>query len=66
MMLSAGEPLAWVSHQPGHADTAITTRNYARWIPGSLPEAGDKAGEMFSGKRIRQNTQVGNTLTYKS
>lgn len=48
MMLSAGEPLAWVSKQLGHRDVVFTARTYAKWIPNSSPEVGLKAVEMFS------------------
>ncbi len=46
MMLSAGENLAWVSHQMGHSDVLITARIYARWIQ-SDEQQGSKALEMF-------------------
>lgn len=46
MMLSAGENLAWVSHQMGHSDVLITARTYARWIQ-SDERQGSKALEMF-------------------
>jgi len=51
MMLSAGEPLAWVSKQLGHSNVVMTARVYATWIPDSQPEAGSKAVELFSEKR---------------
>ncbi|OHV12968.1 site-specific integrase [Kushneria phosphatilytica] len=47
MMLSAGEPLAWVSRQMGHRDVVFTARTYARWIPNDSPELGMRAVEMF-------------------
>jgi integrase len=47
MMLSAGEPLAWVSKQMGHRDVVFTARTYAQWIPNASPELGLKAVEMF-------------------
>lgn len=46
MMLSAGENLAWVSHQMGHSDVLITARTYARWIQ-SDEQQGLKAMNMF-------------------
>ncbi|WP_350283935.1 Arm DNA-binding domain-containing protein [Nitrosomonas sp.] len=46
IMLSAGENLAWVSHQMGHSDVLITARTYARWIQ-SDERQGSKALEMF-------------------
>ena len=47
MMLSSGEPLAWVSKQLGHSNVLQTARAYATWIPDSQPEAGNKAVEIF-------------------
>lgn len=47
MMLSAGEPLAWVSKQMGHRDVVFTARTYAQWIPNTSPELGNRAVEMF-------------------
>jgi integrase len=47
MMLSAGEPLAWVSKQLGHSDVLVTARTYATWIPDARPEAGDAAVKLF-------------------
>ena len=47
MMLSAGEPLAWVSKQMGHRDVVFTARTYAQWIPNTSPELGLRAVEMF-------------------
>ncbi len=32
--ITAGVPLAWVSHQLGHADLAVTAKHYARWASG--------------------------------
>nr|WP_246404134.1 tyrosine-type recombinase/integrase [Halomonas stenophila] len=36
MMVSAGEPLAWVSRQMGHTSVVTTARIYANWIPSIL------------------------------
>lgn len=47
MMLSAGEPLAWVSHQMGHSTVLMTTQAYARWVPRESFIAGNKAEAMF-------------------
>jgi integrase len=47
MMLSAGEPLAWVSKQLGHSNVLMTAKVYATWIPDSQPEAGLKAVQLF-------------------
>lgn len=46
MMLSAGEPLAWVSAQLGHSNVLITAKTYARWIPTNAQQGG-KALDMF-------------------
>jgi len=48
MMLSAGEPLAWVSNQLGHANVHYTAQKYATWIPDEHPEIGNKAVNKFS------------------
>ena len=48
MMLSAGERLAWVSNQMGHANVLVTAKKYVRWIPESDPLVGDLAVKMFS------------------
>jgi hypothetical protein len=40
MMVSAGEPLAWVSNQMGHASVVTTARIYAGWIPTTNSQAG--------------------------
>lgn len=48
MMLSAGEPLAWVAHQMGHTSVLMTAKAYARWIPDADPAAGDKALALWS------------------
>jgi len=47
MMLSSGEPLAWVSSQLGHSSVTTTARIYAKFIPDSRPEASNKAVELF-------------------
>ncbi|HZQ66257.1 MAG TPA: site-specific integrase [Gaiellaceae bacterium] len=33
LALSAGAPLEWISNQLGHADTRVTLRHYARFLP---------------------------------
>jgi integrase len=33
LALSAGAPLEWISKQLGHADTRVTLRHYARFLP---------------------------------
>jgi len=47
MMLSAGEPLAWVSKQLGHSNVLMTAQVYATYIPDSQPDAGNRAVELF-------------------
>lgn len=49
-MLSAGEPLAWISKQMGHASITTTTKHYARFLDDSQPDAGNKAVDLFSEK----------------
>lgn len=48
MMLSAGEPLAWVSKQLGHSSVIVTANTYARWIPHAQADVGNKAVAIFS------------------
>lgn len=48
MMLSSGEPLAWVSDQMGHSSVLVTAKVYARWIPEADPTAGSRAEAMFA------------------
>ena len=52
LMLSADESLSWISSQMGHSTTAQTTAAYARYIDDSLTDAGEKAVEMFTKKRL--------------
>ena len=47
MMLTAGEPIAWLAQQMGHIDWDMLKRVYAKYIKDSQPEAGNKAVEMF-------------------
>ena len=42
-MLSAGEPLLWVSKYMGHSDPSMTLRAYSRFMPDDNIEAGSKA-----------------------
>lgn len=42
MALSAGEPLGWVSSVMGHHDSSITLKVYAKWVPGVMPNAGQR------------------------
>lgn len=48
MMLTAGEPLAWLSSQMGHSNVLTTARIYARFIQSSQPEAGSLAVKLFT------------------
>ncbi|MEQ1639158.1 MAG: tyrosine-type recombinase/integrase [Methylococcales bacterium] len=48
MLLSAGENLAWVSRMLGHSSVTQTSKAYATWIPDSIPDAGEKAVNLFS------------------
>ncbi|MGJ8518159.1 Arm DNA-binding domain-containing protein [Carnimonas bestiolae] len=47
MMVSAGEPLAWVSRQMGHSSVTITAQIYASWIPIEGEIVGSKAIDTF-------------------
>ncbi len=53
MMLSSGESLAWVSNQIGHSSVIMTASVYATYIPDSLPDAGNKAVNLFSDKDFK-------------
>lgn len=48
MMLSAGEPLAWVSKQIGHSNVIMTATVYATWINDCQPDVGSKAVNLFN------------------
>ncbi|WP_447956539.1 Arm DNA-binding domain-containing protein [Vreelandella sp. EE7] len=48
MMVSAGEPLAWVSKQMGHTSVVTTARIYSGWIPTTNSQAGMLATKAFS------------------
>jgi integrase len=52
MMLTAGESIAWLAEQMGHADWASLRKIYARFIKDSIPDAGEKAVEMFNKKAV--------------
>lgn len=47
-MLSAGEPLAWLSNHLGHSSVTMTESVYAKYITGTHPDAGNKAVELFN------------------
>ena len=46
MMLTAGESIAWLAQQMGHTDWDMR-RIYAKYIKDSIPDAGQKAVQMF-------------------
>lgn len=48
MMVSSGEPLAWVSKQMGHTSVVTTARIYAGWIPTTNSQAGMLADQRFA------------------
>lgn len=47
MMLSSGESVMWVSEQMGHSDWVMVGRVYAKWIPSTNPDAGNKGVDKF-------------------
>lgn len=47
MMLTAGESPMWVAQQMGHKDWTMIAKVYGKWIKDAMPDAGDKAVEMF-------------------
>jgi integrase len=48
MMLTAGESISWLAQQMGHADFASIRKTYGRFIKDSIPDAGEKAVQMFT------------------
>lgn len=54
MMLTAGESIAWLAEQMGHADWASLRKTYAKFIKDSIPDAGEKAVLMFSKKAVKK------------
>jgi integrase len=48
MLLTAGEDIAWISHQLGHRNPVITGQIYAKWMPTDNPTAGSKAEQLYS------------------
>lgn len=50
-MLTAEESPMWVAEQMGHSDWGMIRRIYGKYIPGSHPEAGQKACAMFDVQR---------------
>ena len=47
MMLTAGESIPWLAKQLGHSSIITTTSIYAKFIKDAIPDAGNKAVEMF-------------------
>jgi integrase len=58
MMLTAGESIAWLAQQMGHTDWDMLRRIYAKYINDSIPDASQKAVQMF-GQNV--GTNAGNT-----
>ena len=48
MMLSAGEHPMWVAQQMGHANWAMISQVYGRWMPTANPQAGAKAEQIWA------------------
>lgn len=48
MMLTAGESPMWVAVTMGHRDWAMIRRTYGRFVPDAIPDAGEKAVQMFA------------------
>jgi integrase len=58
MMLSAGESLPWLSDQMGHSNVLTTAKIYAKFIPNSMPTAGDKVVKIFSSVKKLDNDKL--------
>lgn len=58
MMLSAGESPMWAAQQMGHSDWAMIRQTYGRFIPDAIPDAGNKAVEIFGGKNAGVNAGI--------
>ena len=58
MMLTAGESIPWLAKQLGHSSIITTMSIYAKFIKDAIPDAGNKAVEMFTKK-------AGNLLAIK-
>lgn len=54
LALAAGVPLEWISKQLGHADTRITLRHYARFLPAVDARALDALDAFESGQGGRE------------
>jgi integrase len=54
MMLTAGESPVWLAQQMGHSDMTMIARTYGRWIADAVPEAGNKAVQMFAKKAAQK------------
>jgi integrase len=48
MMLSAGEHPMWVAQQMGHANWAMISQVYGKWMPAANLEAGQKAEQLWA------------------
>jgi integrase len=57
MMLTAGESIAWLADQMGHADWASLRKTYAKFIKNAIPDAGEKAVQMFN-KNVVKNVVI--------
>ena len=42
IMLSAGEPLTWLSNQIGHSNVLTIAKIQAKFIPSAQPDVGEK------------------------
>lgn len=61
MMLSAGESPMWVASQMGHADWGMIRQIYGKFIPDSIPDAGDKAVALFADKNAGKKAGISTT-----
>lgn len=48
MMISAGEPIAWVSRQMGHTSVVLTAQIYSQWVPSSSDRPGMLAATRYT------------------
>ncbi|MDI1299596.1 MAG: DUF3596 domain-containing protein [Methylotenera sp.] len=53
MMLTAGESITWLASQMGHSDWGMLRKVYAKFIKDSIPDAGNKAVQMFSANVVK-------------
>jgi integrase len=47
MMLSSGESPMWVAAQMGHSDWGMIRKTYGKFMPDAIPDAGNKAVEIY-------------------